>query len=94
MERLVLVQYSEGPDTFLVEQVPGLALVFISLETASWWVFLAVGEPRFNTLEEQSAQQLMRRYMLDSQRYSSSQEALGALALALNYERSYPQLGE
>lgn len=86
MQDIVLIQYGEDPDSYLVEQVPGLVLSRVGFGEQLWWVLLAVGEPMFREEEEQAAQQLMRRYGLDAQRFQEPHLAAVALHKALEKE--------
>lgn len=89
---IVLIHHGHDPDSYLVEQVPGLILVAVALAAEPQWVLLAVGEPLFSAEQESQAQQLMRRYGLDAQRFQSPPQAAVALHKALEQESSSEDL--
>jgi hypothetical protein len=86
MDDIVLIQYGENPESFLIEQLPGMVLAKVGFGESQWWILLAVGAPMFSLEEEQHAQQLMRRYGLDAQRFQEPHQAAVALHKALEKE--------
>ena len=81
-----LIRHGDHPESYLIEQVPGLALVRVGFEQSAQWVLLAIGAPMFSEQEEAEAQHLMRRYGLDAQRFSEPHQAAVALHKALERE--------
>jgi len=86
MQDIVLIQYGDDPYTYLVEQIPGLILARVGFGDSHWWVLLAVGDPMFTQEQEHYAQQMMRRYGLDAQRFDQPHQAAVALHKALEKE--------
>jgi hypothetical protein len=84
---IVLIYYAENPESYLVEQIPGMMLVRVGFEQDPQWVLLAVGSPLFSNEEEAGAQKMMRRYGLDALRFEATHQAATAIHRALEREK-------
>lgn len=87
MSDVVLIYYGENPESYLIEQIPGMMLVWVGFEQDPQWVLLAVGSPLFSAQEESNAQKIMRRYGLDALRFEATHQAATALHKALEREK-------
>jgi len=87
MGDIVLIQYGDNPESYLIDQIPGIVLTRVGFGQDTHWVLLAVGEPMFSSAEESEAQKLMRRYGLDSLRFEAPRQAAVALHKALEREK-------